>query len=189
MMNMYKQTIYISSIVGIVSFLLALIFWSQNTRWNDFLSNVCVGVFCSICIVIITVYIQYKSEFKRLFSNEANLLRELYISLVFLNETDVLDMSIEMRIDWVYKIERNFSELVHNASEISCIERKYKRDISKVVKDIMGMYIPFIQDYKMYPAVTLQMLKKPEYIDIIIEDMKLVSVSKSDKKITGIFTE
>lgn len=189
MMNMYKQTIYISSIVGTMSFLLALIFWSQNTRWNDFFSNVCVGVFCSICIVIITVYIQYKSEFKRLFSNESSLLRELYISLMFLNETDVCSMSIEMRIDWVNKIEKNFSELIHNASEISCIEKKYKMDISKVVKDVMQMYMPFLENFKMYPGVALQMLKKPEYIGFICDDIKLAAKCKSDKNIAHIFVE
>ncbi len=108
MMNMYKQTIYISLLVSVLSFSLALIFLSQNTRWGDFCSNVCVGVFCSSCIVIVTVYIQYKSEFKRLFSKESSLLRKLYISLVFLNETDVCSMSIGMRIDWVNKIEKNF---------------------------------------------------------------------------------
>ena len=162
---------------------------TYKNRGNDFLSNVCVGVLCSICIVIITVYIQYKSEFKRLFSNEASLLRELYISLIFLSETDVCNMSIGMRIDWVNKIEKNLSGLIHNASEISCIGRKYKRDISTITKDVMKIYIPFIRDYKMYPAVTLQLLKKPEYIDMIVGDMKLASVNKSDKKIAGIFTE
>lgn len=189
MMNVYKQTIYISIFVSALSFSLALFFWSWNTGWGDFCSNVSIGIFCSICVVIVTVYIQYKSEFKRLFSKECSLLRELYISLIYLNETDVHSMSIGMRIELVNKIDRNFSDLIYNSSEFSCINKEYQRDIYKITTDILRMYSPFIENSRMYPGVALQILKNPKYIEIVSDNIKLASVNKSDKNIAHIFTE
>lgn len=186
-MNTYKQTIYTSVFVSIVSIAIGLILWSRGSGWCDFFSNVCVGIFCSSCIVIVTVYIQYKSELKRLFSNESNLLRKLYISLLFLSENDVDKMRVDMRMKLVDEIDNNLNELIHNASEISCIERKYNRDILNISKDIVDMYVPFIRDCRTYPGVALQMLKNSEYINSISKDIEIAAKSKSDKSLIHIF--
>lgn len=188
-MHMYKKTIYISIWVSVISGILALLFWYMETRLCDFLSSVCVGIFCSICIVIVTVYIQYKNEYTRLMSEEEGLLRKLYFLLLSLSEIDVYYISVDMRTDLVNEFDDVFSKLVHTAADMSFMERKNRCIISKISRDIMKMYIPFIDNYKLNPGVALLLLKEPSFMDNIFNDMELVTNGKIGKKIIRILKE
>lgn len=62
-MIVYKKTLTISIIMcSILAFLsITLSFWNDN-QWISFIINWCVGIACSLFVVIITTYIQFKAE-------------------------------------------------------------------------------------------------------------------------------
>lgn len=62
-MRVYKKTLIVSIVVCFILAVLSVIlnFWS-DFKWISFVVNWCVGIACSIVVVIITTYIQYKAE-------------------------------------------------------------------------------------------------------------------------------
>ena len=82
-MKVYKITLYVSLIVfSILTFLsVVLNFWNDN-GWVAFVVNWCVGIACSIVVVIITTLIQFKVEQKKAINKLVLIAR----ALIFHNE-------------------------------------------------------------------------------------------------------
>ena len=82
-MKVYKITLYVSLIVFAVLTVLSVIlnFWNDN-EWIAFVVNWCVGVACSIVVVIITTLIQFKVEQKKAINKLVLIAR----ALIFHNE-------------------------------------------------------------------------------------------------------
>lgn len=82
-MKVYKITLYVSLIVFAVLTVLSVIlnFWNDN-EWIAFIINWCVGIACSIVVVIITTLIQFKVEQKKAINKLILIAR----ALIFHNE-------------------------------------------------------------------------------------------------------
>ncbi|MGN0179140.1 MAG: hypothetical protein ACI4DY_06840 [Monoglobaceae bacterium] len=82
-MKVYKITLYVSLIVFAILTILsiALNFWNDN-KWIAFIVNWCVGIACSIVVVIITTLIQFKVEQKKAINKLVLIVR----ALIFHNE-------------------------------------------------------------------------------------------------------
>lgn len=82
-MKVYKITLYVSLIVfAVLTFLsVVLNFWNDNER-IAFIVNWCVGIACSIVVVIITTLIQFKVEQKKAINKLILIAR----ALIFHNE-------------------------------------------------------------------------------------------------------
>ena len=65
-MKVYKITLYVSLIVFVILTILSVVlnFWNDN-EWIAFIVNWCVGIACSIVVVIITTFIQFRVEQKK----------------------------------------------------------------------------------------------------------------------------
>ena len=62
-MRVYKKTLTVSIIMFCVLAVVSVMlnFWN-DCEWISFIVNWCVGIACSIFVVIITTYIQFKAE-------------------------------------------------------------------------------------------------------------------------------
>ena len=82
-MKVYKITLYVSLIVFAILtvFSVVLNFWNDN-EWIAFVVNWCVGIACSIVVVIITTLIQFKVEQKKAINKLVLIAR----ALIFHNE-------------------------------------------------------------------------------------------------------
>ena len=82
-MKVYKITLYVSLIVFAVLTVLSVVlnFWNDN-EWIAFIVNWCVGISCSIVVVIITTLIQFKVEQKKAINKLILIAR----ALIFHNE-------------------------------------------------------------------------------------------------------
>ena len=82
-MKVYKITLYVSLIVFAILtvFSVVLNFWNDNA-WIAFVVNWCVGIACSIVVVIITTLIQFKVEQKKAINKLVLIAR----ALIFHNE-------------------------------------------------------------------------------------------------------
>ena len=82
-MKVYKITLYVSLIVFAILTVLSVVlnFWNDN-EWIAFVLNWCVGIACSIVVVIITTLIQFKVEQKKAINKLVLIAR----ALIFHNE-------------------------------------------------------------------------------------------------------
>ena len=82
-MKVYKITLYVSLIVFSILTVLsvALNFWNEK-EWIAFVVNWCVGIACSIVVVIITTLIQFKVEQNKAIIKLVSIAR----ALIFHNE-------------------------------------------------------------------------------------------------------
>ena len=82
-MKVYKITLYVSLIVFSILTVLsvALNFWNEK-EWIAFVVNWCVGIACSIVVVIITTLIQFKVEQNKAINKLVSIAR----ALIFHNE-------------------------------------------------------------------------------------------------------
>ena len=82
-MKVYKITLYVSLIVFAILTVLSVVlnFWNDN-EWIAFVVNWCVGIACSIVVVIITTLIQFKVEQKKAINKLVLIAR----ALIFHNE-------------------------------------------------------------------------------------------------------
>ena len=103
-MKLYKITLNISSIIFIILATLSIVLTilENNNAWYNLIINYTVGITCSILVVIITTWIQFKIEQIKLLNivlNRANILfiklNEIYNALL-LTETKTTDKSEEL---------------------------------------------------------------------------------------------
>lgn len=64
-MKVYKRTIYISLLITTLLAICSVCLNSYDNRWANFTVNWCVGVDCSLIVVILTTFIQFKAEQKQ----------------------------------------------------------------------------------------------------------------------------
>ena len=104
-MKVYKITLYVSLIVFAILTVLSVVlnFWNEN-EWIAFVVNWCVGIACSIVVVIITTLIQFKVEQKKAINKLVLIAR----ALIFHNE---LFGSI------------NASDVVRNADTVTYLDK------------------------------------------------------------------
>ena len=109
-MKVYKITLYVSLIVFSILTVLsvALNFWNEN-EWIAFVVNWCVGIACSIVVVIITTLIQFKVEQKKAINKLILIAR----ALIFHNEFfgSIFASGVVRNVDTVTdldKIENNW---------------------------------------------------------------------------------
>lgn len=98
--------------------------------------------------------------------------------------------TIECFYDWsflvliyeVYILVEYFNLVQKAALTLIQQDLRYIYTVIKNIQPTESNYIPSMIPY-------LQLLKKTEYKEVIIEDLKLASLSKSDKKLLDIFVE
>ena len=127
-MKIYKLTLWISIIIFSILFTLSSVLYF----WNDFeiisfIIDWCVGVACSILVVIITTLIQFKVEQKRIIKHFGSNVR----NLLFLNDLrgDIFTEPIEELEEnekfiqsqeqrWFEGIDENIKKIANNCLEI-----------------------------------------------------------------------
>ena len=83
MLKLYKRTIIVSIWIFIIlltsSVTLKILFPNNDTI--SFLQNYIIGITCSILVVIITTFLQYKSEYEKVMSEFTSVLRQAILNL------------------------------------------------------------------------------------------------------------
>ena len=95
--KVYKITLYASLIVFSVLTVLSVIlnFWNEN-EWLSFINDWCVGIACSIIVVVITTLIQFKVEQKKIINELASAVRMLLFQNVIGGDAFEEDAEQEM---------------------------------------------------------------------------------------------
>ena len=78
-LKIYKLTLYVSTIilVSLTALSIVLNIWSECNQWIVFVVNWCVGIACSIAVVVITTFIQFKVEQGKIINEIASAVRTM----------------------------------------------------------------------------------------------------------------
>lgn len=157
-MKVYKITLYVSLIVFAILTVLSgvLIFWNNN-EWIAFVINWCVGIACSIVVVVITTFIQFKVEQKKAIDQLATAVRVMLFQnqlkgTIFVSSpySDISHLS-EQQItafekNWLDGINESIKKVQHEFGSIEFFFGKMKS--LAILKGINSVRIALIQGTK-----------------------------------------
>lgn len=189
-MRVYKKTLTISFfacfILAIISAILNI--WNEF-KWISFAVNWCVGIACSLVVVIITTHIQYKAEKHRI---SIELTTE---SLIWLNKLSelkrLLDKSNEHKEvaeteEWQETISdcvEEYIESTYKCLSLTCEYDSFSKESSKVKKNlnhVFGKIYKLFTDEK-YDKRPLQLIQKLKFTINVMEILEnLISFSKQN---------
>lgn len=122
-MKVYKITLYVSLIVFAILTVLSVVlnFWNHN-EWIGFIVNWCVGIACSIVVVIITTLIQFKVEQKKAIDQLA---------------TTVRVMLFQNQLKGTIFISSPYSDISHlSEQQLTAFEKSWLDGINESIKNI-----------------------------------------------------
>ena len=122
-MKVYKITLYVSLIVFAVLTVLSVIlnFWNDN-EWIAFVVNWCVGIACSIVVVIITTLIQFKVEQKKAIDQLA---------------TTVRMMLFQNQLKGAIFVSSPYSDISHlSEQQVTAFEKNWLDGINENIKNV-----------------------------------------------------
>ncbi len=122
-MKLYKSTLIISIFVLIICVLLSFYFefCTKRTQLISFSINYLVGIACSIVVVIITTYLQFKFEQRKILSSLLSELRFLFFHLLMAAMSLNSDEAVPETL-WKYHYDEVYAGIKKTSSEISQIE-------------------------------------------------------------------
>lgn len=126
-MKVYKITLYVSLMVFVILTILSVVlnFWNDN-EWIAFIVNWCVGIACSIVVVIITTFIQFKVEQKKAIDELATTVR----SMLFRNQ-----------LKGAIFVTSPYSDFSHlSEQQISVFEKSWLDGINEDIKKIQQQF-------------------------------------------------
>lgn len=120
-MKVYKITLYVSIVLFFVFAILSIILNCLNYNgWISFSINWCVGIACSLAVVIITTLVQFKVEQERAINKLASILEVMFFHNAFSggvfsinivrNKETVKDLDI-MENNWRISLEEDNRKL------------------------------------------------------------------------------
>ena len=117
-MKVYKITLYASLIVFSVLTVLSVIlnFWNEN-EWLSYINDWCVGIACSIIVVVITTLIQLKEEQKKIINELASAVRMLLFQNVIGGEAFEKDAEQEMTAYQIQSFKQLWKKEIEESTE------------------------------------------------------------------------
>lgn len=148
MLKLYKRTIIVSIWIFVISLTISIalkIFIPENDTIS-FIQNYIIGITCSILVVIITTFLQYKSEYERVMSEFTSILRQLILNLLVAlsyQEKDAEELLCKEIID---KIKEDCDKLNQLNKSFCCFNKKLYQKYVELVKIIYKLYIPILSN-------------------------------------------
>lgn len=148
MLKLYKRTIIVSIWIFIILLTISIalkIFIPENDIIS-FIQNYIIGITCSILVVIITTFLQYKSEYERVMSEFTSILRQLILNLLVAlsyQEKDAAELLCKEIID---KIKEDCDKLNQLNKSFCCFNKKLYQKYVELVKIIYKLYIPILSN-------------------------------------------
>lgn len=122
-MKVYKITLYISLILFVVLTVISVVlnFWNDN-EWLVFIINWCVGIACSLVVVIITTFIQFKVEQRKAIDQLA---------------TSVRVMLFQNQLKGTIFMSSPYSDISHlSEKQIAVFEKNWLDGINENIKNV-----------------------------------------------------
>lgn len=190
MLKLYRRIICYSVAVAWGTLTLSILFEFAISNFlygiSKYLSNVMIGIFCSTLVVILTTYLQYKSEQ----SNLLNLLSTKTRQLVFRYSLAEIQLEENENVSGQYYSEQidNLSVFLKEVNDITtelCFcQKKYNDLLERIIRSILKCRIVIHSDITVNPqeAINDFIKKTKNEIVIVCKNMLLMNVHEYDKK-------
>ena len=131
-MKLYKKTLTASCVCFIILCPLSIIFQvvSSTNEWFAFASNFAVGISCSIFVVIITTFLQYKIEQAKLINIVLN---KIHLLLLHFNKYHYQYIEEPDEAEFVNKISSICLEIAKASARLKFYSKKESAKISKIL--------------------------------------------------------
>ena len=149
-MKLYKNTLIISIFVLIICVLLSVYFefyTEERTQLISFSINYSVGIACSVVVVIITTYLQFKFEQRKILSSVLSELRFIFFHswmvAMSLNSDEETPKTL-----WKYHYDEIYDVIKKTSSGISQIEWIWfqkKKETNKLNKAIIKLLMDMVK--------------------------------------------
>lgn len=148
MLKLYKRTIIVSIwiflILFVSSIILKIVFPRDDTI--SFLQNYIIGITCSILVVIITTFLQYKSEYEKAIAEITTVSRQLLLNLwvaLSYQEKNVEEIYCE---NIIKNIKEDCDKLNQINKSFCCFRKKIFNKYLELAKIVLKLYLPLISN-------------------------------------------
>lgn len=186
MLKLYKRTIIVSIWIFIILLTISIalkIFIPENDIIS-FIQNYIIGITCSILVVIITTFLQYKSEYERVMSEFTSILRQLILNLLVAlsyQEKDAAELLCKEIID---KIKEDCDKLNQLNKSFCCFNKKLYQKYVELVKIIYKLYIPILSNSNdSYYDMLQGKIDYPTYIELAQKSYEFIDDDVNKKMI------
>lgn len=169
MLKLYKRTIIVSIWIFIILLTISVvlkIFIPENDTIS-FIQNYIIGITCSILVVIITTFFQYKSEYERVMSEFTSILRQLILNLLVALSYQEKDVDEWLCKEIIDKIKEDCDKLNQLNKSFCCFNKKLYQKYVELVKIIYKLYIPILSNSDdSYYDMLKEKIDYPTYIEL-----------------------
>lgn len=169
MLKLYKRTIIVSIWIFIIFLMFSIILkiLYSNSDIISFVQNYIIGITCSILVVIITTFLQYKSEHERVMSEFVSTLRRLILNLSV--ALSYQEENVEERFcrEIIEKIKSDCDKLNQLNQTFCSFSKKFRQKHIELVKIIIKLYIPLLSNQNaLYYDMIIEKIDYPTYIEL-----------------------
>lgn len=186
MLKLYKRTIIVSVWIFVILLTISIalkIFIPENDIIS-FIQNYIIGITCSILVVIITTFLQYKSEYERVMSEFTSILRQLILNLLVAlsyQEKDAAELLCKEIID---KIKEDCDKLNQLNKSFCCFNKKLYQKYVELAKIIYKLYIPILSNSNdSYYDMLKDKIDYPTYIELAQKSYEFIDDDVNKKMI------
>ena len=176
MVKLYKRTITASIVAAVVFFVISVICEFWNFNHYAFMQNYCVGIACSLVVVIITSLLQYKHEQSKLFAEYCTAVREMVSVLgqAFCGYEDS-QLGDKLCESLCNKIHAAFDTYDKCDKELIWFSKRKAKLQNAVLKNYRRLYIDFYADFYRSKRIAFVRLRfHKDYIPLVDSALALV---------------
>ena len=178
MLKLYKRTIIVSIWIFIIlltsSVTLKILFPNNDTI--SFLQNYIIGITCSILVVIITTFLQYKSEYEKVMSEFTSVLRQAILNLTVALSYQEKNVEEKFCRRIIEKIKDDFDKFNQLNQSFCCFSKKNHQKYVELAKIILKLYVSLIVDSeKSYYDMIKEKIDYPTYIELAQKTNEFIS--------------
>ena len=192
MLKLYKRTIIVSIWIFVIlltsSVILKILFPNNDTI--SFLQNYIIGITCSILVVIITTFLQYKSEYEKVMSAFTSVLRQSILNLTVALSYQEKNVEEKFCRRIIEKIKDDFGKFNQLNQSFCCFSKKNHQKYMELAKIILKLYIPLIVDSeKTYYDMVKEKIDYPTYIELAQKINEFISDDINKKMINELIKD
>lgn len=192
MLKLYKRTIIVSIWIFIIlltsSVTLKILFPNNDTI--SFLQNYIIGITCSILVVIITTFLQYKSEYEKVMSEFTSVLRQAILNLTVALSYQEKNVEEKFCRRIIEKIKDDFGKFNQLNQSFCCFSKKNHQKYVELAKIILKLYVSLIVDSeKPYYDMIKEKIDYPTYIELAQKTNEFISDDINKKMINELIKD
>ncbi len=186
MLKLYKRTIIVSIWIFIILLTISVVLkiFIPGNDTISFIQNYIIGITCSILVVIITTFLQYKSEYERVMSEFTSILRQLILNLLVALSYQEKDADEWLCKEIIDKIKEDCDKLNQLNKSFCCFNKKLYQKYVELVKIIYKLYIPILSnsDDSNYDMLK-EKIDYPTYIELAQKSYEFIDDDVNKKMI------